>query len=260
MVCGIRSAIGLAESGLAGISSLDARSVADSNLMLAVGACVAATGAAMLIARWTPLRVRAVGARGVEPGDERVATGDLHSALIDDLMRSARIAHREGLSALSHPLNRSEDADVQYAIDLVCSRADARIVRGVLIGKAQAMGREAPSTSRRRVWISIAGAAALTAVCGLWIAGWIADRAALSQASGVLFGAWCVACAVWCFGSIGGGRKGEAAASGAMATKHEIILAAAEGMARGEAPETIEEAIMGRAAVGRVGLELTEAA
>ncbi len=254
MVCDLRSVIGLAQSDLSVIQSLDVQSVADSSLLLAVVACAAASCAAVAI---TSLHARAKRVRSAPPSltpsispiVSPARSPTPHSALIEELLRTARIAHREGLGALSHPLNRSPDPDVQYAIDLVCSRADPRIVRGVLAVRTQdAHTSLVRPPLRTRFWLSLGSAALLVGVCALWVAAWIVDETLLNNIGGGLFAGWCITAALWCFSLASKPRPTSRAtnAGSCPATaicKHDLILAAAECLARGDAPDQVERTL-----------------
>ncbi|MGE3106765.1 MAG: hypothetical protein AB7G11_13110 [Phycisphaerales bacterium] len=252
MVCGTHAQT-LAEAGAAGYRALDVWSASDSGLLGAIGVCAAATAAAIGIT-WYSQRLRERRAAG---GHDPLVRADVraglpHSALIDELLRTARVAHREGIGSLSHPLHRCSDADAQYAIDLVCSRADPRIVRGVLVGRMDG-GEHSRAGAVRSAWLPLVSAVTLVAVCVLLIASWVVDRSSLNRTGAWLFAAWCTAAALWCFATAGRLRRDEASTrTGSLTTKQEIIVLAAEAIARGESAEEIERAIgehLGRSAL-----------
>lgn len=106
---------------------------AEQRYALVVAACLIAAVASLLV--WIRRRGLGTDSERDLPLATIAPNAGPHEALIGDLLHCARLAHREGIASLVHPLSHSTDSDVAYAMALVASHADPRIVRGVLLDR-----------------------------------------------------------------------------------------------------------------------------
>jgi hypothetical protein len=169
-----------------------------------------------------------------------------HEALIRELLHCARHVHREGIASLAHPLSHSPDPEIAYAMSLVASHVDPRIVRGVLLDRliercgdaagflqSTAPGRRA--FARAGFFVLIGSAACL----------WQLSRMS-GEASPVIAAS---AFALWCGGGItwfAASRRADAGANSltrdsAAMERGMLILTAAELIAGGVDAQTIEQ-------------------
>jgi len=216
--------------------------VADANFASVLVACVFAVMGALVLSSFR--RAPAV----QRPGPSGIDT-PAHADLVRELVHCAKLAEREGLVSLSHPMNRSTDPDVRYAVNLVCTRADPRIIRGVLVDRLLENSLEpahagGPRISARR--LRMLANAALVVAPGVWLgAGATGAATGLSMSSalaGVLLATWCAIASGWWILQ----RRADARGTGEVLSerlvkRHILILTAAEAMAKGEQAVVIEQ-------------------
>ncbi|MBC7772376.1 MAG: hypothetical protein H7210_07775 [Pyrinomonadaceae bacterium] len=225
-------------------SSNSTAMLSDPTFVIMMALCMLATGVSLLMRARRQSRGRAPDLNGPLATIEPLSSP--HHALIDDLLHCARLVRRDGIASLLHPFNHSSDAEVAYAMNLVASHADPRIIRGVLLDRIV----ERTCHTSRFVQTGSRGHRTLTPMGFLVLLGsslCVWQLARLSGAASPALAA--LAFALWCGGAItwlATSRRSDmgvckATLDSIAMTRGLLILTAAELLAGGADTEVIEQ-------------------